>query len=102
MCLKKVSIYFEDSKIKIWISFYITIWWKLHNMMKLQLDQTLQNDLKQRFVKLRLLIPRYYIFLGKIFKDFIKNEMNEISLNSTLHDFSADYSLIDKKVYLNL
>ena len=47
-------------------------------------------------------IPPHYFCLWNISKDFPIKETDEISLNSALHDFSTDYSLIDKKIFLVL
>ena len=38
--------------------------------------------------------------LGDVSKDFTKDEKSEISLNSTVFDFSVHHSLIKKRIYL--
>ena len=43
----------------------------------------------------------YQFCLGSISKDFTKDEMGEIYLNSTVYEFSVDHSSIQKKkIYL--
>ena len=39
----------------------------------------------------------YQFCLGSISKDFTKDEMGEIYLNSTVYEFSVDHSSIQKK-----
>ena len=57
---------------------------------------------KARILKLRSLdyIPPYYLSLKSASKDFIKDEIKEITLNHVIFDFSIVFSLIDIKMYL--
>ena len=41
-------------------------------------------------------IPPYF-FLGSVSKDFTNNEMNEVSLNSTVYDFLTSNGCIGKE-----
>ena len=50
----------------------------------------------ERFVNLRY-IPWYKFYLGRVSKDFTKDEISEISLNSTVYDFPVDQSAIEKE-----
>ena len=52
--------------------------------------------IKQRF-EANNNISWYKYSLGSISKNFTKEEQNEISLNGTVHDFSADHSSIKKE-----
>ena len=47
-------------------------------------------------------ISWYNFCLGSVSKDFPKDEQSEISLNSTVYDFSADRSSIKKEDILNI
>ena len=40
------------------------------------------------------------VCLGDLSKDFTKDKQGEISLNSTVYDFSVDPSSIKKEIYL--
>ena len=46
---------------------------------------------------------RWYNFcLGSIWKDLIKDEQKEISLNGTEYGFSVDHSSIRKEDFINI
>ena len=45
-------------------------------------------------------IASYEFCLGRVSKDFTKDEMIEISLNGTIHDFFVDHSAIEKNIFL--
>ena len=40
--------------------------------------------------------------MGRVSKDFRKDEMSEISLNGTVYDFSVDHSPMEKEDVLNI
>ena len=42
-------------------------------------------------------LPWHEFRLGSIWKDFTKDELSEISLNGTAHDFSVDRIAIEKE-----
>ena len=42
-------------------------------------------------------IPWHKFYLGRVSKDFTKDEISEISLNSTVYDFPVDQSAIEKE-----
>lgn len=50
----------------------------------------------ERFVNLRY-IPWYKVYLRRVSKEFTKDEINEISLNSTVYKFPVDQSAIEKE-----
>ena len=52
--------------------------------------------------KMQAKITSYEFCLGSVSKDFTKDEMIEISLNGTIHDFFVDHSAIEKKYILNI
>ena len=47
-------------------------------------------------------ISFYNFCLGRVSKDFTKDEQNEMSLNGTVHDFSVDRISIKKEDILNI
>ena len=50
----------------------------------------------ERFVNLRY-IPWYKFYLRRVSKEFTKDEISEISLNSTVYNFPVDQSAIEKE-----
>ena len=47
-------------------------------------------------------ISFYNFCLGRLSKDFTKDEQKEMSLNGTVHDFSVDHISIKKEDILNI
>ena len=47
-------------------------------------------------------IQWYEFYMGRVSKDFRKDEMSEISLNGTVYDFSIDHSPMEKEDVLNI
>ena len=56
---------------------------------------------KQTFLWDLLQHTLVWVLLGSVSKDFTKDEMSDISLNSTVYDFSVDDSAIWKEDILN-
>ena len=52
--------------------------------------------------KMHINIPWYKFCLGSISEYFTKDEMSEISLNSTVYDYSVDHSAIEEEDILNI
>ena len=52
--------------------------------------------------KMHVKIPWYKFCLGNLSKDFTKDEMSKLSLNSTVYGYSVDQSEIEKEDILNI
>ena len=44
----------------------------------------------------------YNFYFESVWKDFIKDEQNELSLNNSVYDFSVGHTSIKKKDILNI
>ena len=60
------------------------------------------NKAKIHKFKVKDNINLYSFCLGRLSKDFTKDEQSEISLNDVVHDFSVDHSSIKKEDIANI
>ena len=58
---------------------------------------------KQKLVNLKhLIIHVFYFSLGSVSKGFTKAEIDEITLNEDIYEFSIDYDIIDMENILSI